>query len=224
MTSRTTPDDPQGESGVLLSPGPDTNPPLAIMTRWWFWVLLVGTFWSFPLFKSLGAEYPDPLPGFDRAPEQREFTLADGRSVRLVELENQLVVVSTLDLVTPLAASRSFEAFRERRSRLRGLGPLVVHLVLVRSAEPDELDRFLDEMTARRPNNLFVLDDKNRELTAFRESAESTDASLFLLDRHARLRGVYGDGPDELDRFSRESGMLANWVGSDPEPGGEVGP
>ena len=48
--------------------------------------------------------------------------------------------------------------------------------------------------------------------------AGSADASLFLLDRHARLRGVYGDGPDEADRFARESGMLANWVGSDPEP------
>jgi len=219
MTPRTTPDDPEGESGVLLSPAPETNPPLAILTRPWFWVLFVGAFWSIPLFKSIGAEWPEPLAGFERSPEVRQYVLADGRGVSLAELRNQLVIASVLDLSTPESSRRTFEAFRENRSRVRGLSSLVIQLVLVQGADLEGLELFLEEKTARRPNNLYVLDAEGDELLALRRMADSPTATTFLFDRHARLRGFYGGSEAELDRFARETGILANWIGSDPEPG-----
>ncbi len=218
----TAPAEPEGEASDSLSPPPETNPPLAIMTKPWFWVLLVGSFWSMPLFKSLGAEYPDPPPGFERTPESREFALTDGRTVSLAELKNQLLVVCTLDLSSSETSDKSFEEFRIRRSRLRGLASMVVYLVLVRGGESVELDRLIEEKTARRPNNLFVMDLEGEELLYFRQAADDPRSSVFLLDRHARLRGHYRSGSSEADRLARESGILANWVGADPEPGEAV--
>ncbi|MFT5287162.1 MAG: hypothetical protein ACI8TQ_003342 [Planctomycetota bacterium] len=222
MNAPPAPEDPDRESGVFLKGSPDTNPPLRIFTRPWFWVILMSSLWSLPLLKSLQGEFPDPVPGFDREPEAFELLDDTGRKIAISDLGQYLLIVQILDLSSPGAADASFEEFRVRRKRLRGLGSMAVHLILVEDADAPELRAFVDSRTARRPHNFFLVDEGGKVRRSLQAAADRPDAKLFLLDRHGRMRGAYGGGLAESDRFAQNSGQLANWAGSDPGIGEPV--
>ncbi|HIG12443.1 MAG: hypothetical protein ABGY71_00275 [bacterium] len=189
------------------------------MTRPWFWIVVLCIAWSVPLIKSLGAEYPDPPAGVERAAEIVALNDADGLPVTLANLKGHLVVVHSLDLAQPQATEADFVAFREMRDRLRGLGSSVVHIILCAGGDAEQVVALIDSKTARRPGNLFLLDPGWKTRTRLRTGCANEEPALILLDRHGRRRGDFVRSPEDLDRFAQTISLLANWLGSDPEPG-----
>lgn len=196
--------------------------PLPILSRPWFWVLLIGALFSVPLIKGLGAERPEPLPGWDAEPLTLRLPDETGRETTLTDLSQHLVLVTDLPLANAVASDEAFARLRTVRKRLRGLGDAVVYLVLAHGGDVPALLRLLDRMTAHKPSNVFLLDEDRTTLDRLREQAGSPAADWILLDRHGRARGVYGPGEAEVDRLAADAGALANWIGEDPEPGQPV--
>lgn len=218
------------------APAPPARP-LTLLTRPWFWLLFVGLLFSVPLIKGLGAGYPQPLPGVERARTDFELPDEQGQPVRLADLAGHLVVLTELPLANAVQSGQSMAALQALRKRLRGLGSAVVFVSLAHGADAAALSALLDEWTARKPVNVFLLDDGRAVLERLREEAGSASADFLLYDTHGRLRGVYGlaasDRPmsaqgeaarqaldeanqTEIDRLVQEAGQLANWAASDP--------
>jgi hypothetical protein len=185
------------------------------------WLALIGTLWGLPLLKSLRATYPEPPPGHERTPESFVLTDSEGRELRRADLEGFLLVVQPLDLREAEEAQAAFERFRARKKRLRGLSSLVHHVLLVDGASPETLGTFLDERTARKPSNLFLLD-PGGEVWAALAGEAAPGATHLVLDRRGRLRGGFDDSAGGEADLNRLLTLLANWEGCDPPVGEPV--
>ncbi len=178
--------------------------------------MLVGALWSIPLIKSLNKEFPPPVPGADGPPVM--FSLPDefGRQVSLVDLRGNLAVISELPLADAKAREEAFLAMRELRKDLRGLSFAVNFVVLCHGGTAEDLSRFLDAKRARKPVNVYLLDEGRRELELIRQQAGSRAATFILLDTQSRIRGVYGGDQEGIDRLKTDTGHLANRRDMDP--------
>jgi len=183
----------------------------------------VGGLWTLPLFKALEAELPDPVPGHDGEPVIYELRDDGDRLVASADLAGLLQVVQPLDLSTEQSLEEDFRLFRERRKRLRGLGSVVVHVVLATGGDAEALAELVERKTARKPSNVFLLDAGGETFARLRDEALTPFAEVVLLDRHGRLRGAYGPGEAEGDRFAQDLASLANWPASDPPVGEAIG-
>lgn len=188
------------------------------MGKPWFWLILVGTLFSLPFFKNANAGLPDPLPGIDSAPLEFSLPGEDGRQVALSDLREHLLVITELPLASGTQTEATFAGIRRLRKRLRGLGSMVVYVVLCHGGSPDMLTQLLDAKVARKPVNIFLLDEDGARCSWLRREAGSQSADFFLLDRHARLRGLYENTEADIDRLVLHAGQLANWAASDPAP------
>ena len=191
-----------------------------ITGRPWVWLLLVGTLFSLPLIKSGTNELPPVPPGIDG--ESLEFHLPDetGTEIALADLAGHLLVITDLPLANGTATEATFEGIIALRKRLRGLGSAVVYVVLCHGGSAAELSALLDEKRARKPVNLFLLDEGRGTAAWLRRTAGSESAAFFLLDTHRRLRGVYPGTQRGVDELVHLAGMLANWPEADPAPAG----
>jgi len=219
-----TPASPDGQAGVGRSP---RSGRARVFTHPVTWLALIGLLWGLPLLKSLRATYPEPPPGFDRPAEAFSLVDSEGRPVALDDLQGFLLVVQPLDLASE-SAPADFDTFRARKKRLRGLGSLVHHVLLVQGAEGDELAGFLDERTARKPSNLFLLDPGGHIWTELAEPGDAAAVpgveapSHLVLDRRGRLRGTYDDTEASEVALARLLTLLGNWEGCDPPLGEPV--
>jgi hypothetical protein len=204
-----------GAPGAPASGGRAT----AILTRPWFWLLVLLPFWALPLVKSLGAEYPEPPPGHEREPETFRLADLEGRDVSAADLGGYLLVVRPLRMGTEEETEADFVAFRECKARLRGLGSTIVQVLLVDGGGGGRLEELVAAKRARKPNNLFLYDEGGVVLERLRASAANPTAEVLVLDRHARIRGAYDASAADGDRFAQDLGKLANWIGCDPPPG-----
>jgi len=218
-----------------LTSAPDPRGP-AFISRPWFWVLFIGSLFTIPLIKGVGADFPAPLPGIDRAPYKFELQDEAGTTVRMSDLAGYLVVATELPLASGSAHQYAMLTMRAIRKRLRGLGSSVVFIMLSHGGGADELSAVLDEWNVRKPVNVFLLDNDREAMSDLRHEGASASADWFLLDRHGRLRGAYGVGminapgndqsqsqqliavEKEMDRLVLDAGQLANWSASDPPP------
>ncbi|MFT7485938.1 MAG: hypothetical protein ACI9F9_001790 [Candidatus Paceibacteria bacterium] len=189
------------------------------MSKPWFWMLLIGTVWTLPMIKSLGASFPEPPPGFDRAPEAFELIDAEGRQVSSQDLAGFLLVVQSLDLGDPVQAEKDILAFRVIKRQLRSMAPILIHIVMTKGADQKQLIAFLDEWTARKPGNLFLLDHGGTEFARLVENGHLDGTRTLLLDRHGRLRGAFKESEEAAARLARLMTLLGNWEGCDPPLG-----
>lgn len=192
--------------------------PLGLLARWWFWPLFIAVLFSFPLIKGLGARLPDAPPGVDNAPMHFELPDDQGRVVSRADLAGHLLVITELAYLNVAQHDEPLKRLRELRKRLRGLGSTVVFVVMAHGATPDELAAFVDEHTARKPQNVWLVDEDRAVFTALCRDARAPSARMLLLDSHGRLRALYGEDPAELDTLVTTAGILANWRGADPAP------
>jgi hypothetical protein len=192
--------------------------PGALLTRPWLWALIVAAGFAIPLIKSLQAELPPPLPGADRPPLELELANETGARHRLSELRGRILVVTGLPLVNAVEREATFDGLRRLRRRLRGLDEALAYVVLCQGDDPAPLIGLLDEHKARRPDNFWLMDPGGRSMERLRDAAGSPTAAFLLLDRHGRVRGVYGESQAELDRLVGQAGELANWTAQDPPP------
>jgi hypothetical protein len=192
---------------------------LSILGRWWFWLIFLVPFWALPLSKSLQAEYPDPPPGHERSAEAFRLMDVHGREVLSSDLEGYLLVVAPLGMASEQSAGQDFTRFRELKKRLRGLGSMVVYVLLVNGGDDGHLEDLVEEMRAGKPNNLFLRDGGGAVHSALLASAGEPGAQVLALDRHGRIRGAFGTTPADDDRLARTLTLLANWQGCDPPLG-----
>lgn len=206
----------------MAEPSPTAPRPLPWLAKPWFWLLFVGTLFSVPFVKNMNATLPEPLPGMNGA--ALNFTLPgeDGVEVSLSDLAGHLLVITELPLASGTQTEATFAGIRRLRKRLRGLGSTVAFVVLCHGGSPSMLTQLLDEKVARKPVNVFLLDEDGARRSWLRREAGSQSADFFLLDRHARLRGLYENTEADIDRMVMHAGQLANWLDSDPglEPAG----
>ncbi len=197
----------------------DPGRPLAVLTKPWFWVLFIGSLWGLPLLRALSAELPDPVPGYEGTAVSGSFRDEFDRQVELTDLHGHLIIVAELPMVEEKARASSFEDLRVLRKRVRGLSPVVAFAVMVSGGDTRTLSQFLDEKRARKPSNVFLIDESGRGFQALRQQGGNPDADYLLLDRHGRIRGTYTAGETGMDQLATDAGQLANWIGSDPAPG-----
>lgn len=212
-------DAPLDSDALPSDPSPLPPRPLPVLGRPWFWVLLIGTLFTVPLWKSGQAELPPVLPGADRDPLTFELPDETGAPVSLDLLEGHLKVITELPLASGDQTEATFAGIRRLRKRLRGLGSMVVYVVLCKGGDGADLSALLDAKTARKPVNVFLLDPEGQTAADLRLLAGSQTADFFLADRHGRLRGLYANTESDLDRLVAHCGQLANWPDSDPPPG-----
>jgi len=215
--SDSAPDDARDQrSAAATRGGSAPRAPLPIVGKPWFWLLFVGVLFSFPLIKGLGARLPDPPPGIDTAPLHFELPDDHGRSVTREDLAGHLLVITELAYLNVAQHDEPLKRLRELRKRLRGLGSTVVFVVMTHGATPDELAAFVDQHTARKPQNVWLVDEDRAVFSALCRDAGAPSAQMLLLDTHGRLRALYGEDPAELDTLVTTAGILANWRGADP--------
>jgi hypothetical protein len=188
--------------------------PLAILQRWWFWTALIAALWSFPLIKSLRAPLPPRLPGEDGPALMAELPDERGGTMVLDGLRGRVLIVTPLPLAEARARDLTWEELVKLRKRLRGLDKALEYVILGQGGTADDLRAWLEEHHAPRPELHFGLDDGAtwRRLTA---QADAPGAEFLLLDRHGRIRGVYGAEAAELDRLVEHAGQLCNWPAED---------
>ncbi|GJM22973.1 MAG: hypothetical protein DHS20C15_28880 [Planctomycetota bacterium] len=203
----------------MSTPAP-RRAPLPIVARPWFWLLFVGVLFSFPLIKGLGARLPDPPPGIDSAPLEFELPDDSGKLVRRADLGGHLLVITELAYLNAALHDEPLERLRHLRKRLRGLGSAVVFVVMTHGATAEQLTGFVNINTARKPQNVWLVDEDGAVFSALVRQAGAPSAQMLLLDTHGRLRAIYGDDPAELDVLVGTAGVLANWRGADPPPEG----
>ncbi len=184
-----------------------------------FWALLIAALFALPLIKALQAELPPPLPGLDGPPLDLSLPDEHGASRALSELRGRVVVLTDLPLLNAPEREATFDALFRLRRRLRGVNQAMGFCVLAHGAPAAELTALLDARVARKPGQIFLLDESLREFERLRRAAGSPSATHLLLDRHGRARGVYGENEAEIDRLVGDAGALCNWRGQDPPPG-----
>jgi hypothetical protein len=165
--------------------------------------------------KALTARLPPPLPGGDSEPLAFELPDETGASVSLERLAGHLVIVSSLPLANATASADTLSGLFRLRKHLRGLDKSVAFVLLCRGSDAAALSALLDQRKARKPLNLFLLDAGGEEFARLCRQAGSPAAEWLLLDRHARVRGVYGGDSAALEKLVLETGLLANWAGQD---------
>ncbi|MAG62256.1 hypothetical protein CMO84_01900 [Candidatus Woesearchaeota archaeon] len=193
--------------------------PLAILGRPWFWCLFIGGLWGLPLLRALSAELPDPVPGHESPAVSGSYVDEFGRTVTLAGLQGHLVIVGELPMNEEQSRESAFQDLRVLRKRVRGLSPVVTFAVFVRVGDSEALSLYLDEKRARKPSNVFLLDEDGTGFGNMVERGGDPEARFFLLDRHGRMRGAYRVDTPGMDQLAEEAGQLANWIGSDPPPG-----
>jgi hypothetical protein len=192
--------------------------PARLLGRPWFWVLAIAVLFSFPLVKALRSHLPPPLPGEHGDVLDLELPDETGATVALHDLRDHLVLITALPLANAAASEETLSGLYRLRKHLRGLDKAVAFVMLCRGGDSTALVPLLDERKARKPLNLFLLDQQGEEFARLASLAGSASAEWLLLDRHGRARGVYGADPASLDALVRDTGQLANWVGQDPPP------
>jgi hypothetical protein len=222
MTEPSTPDDPQGLAGVSIAPRSSAPSWTRIITKPWFWVPVMASFWLLPLLKSLDVEMPEPPGGWERGAETLELVDLEGRELSLTDLEGSLKVVMRIDMTDPIQGEKDFHTFRALKKHLRHMGMITVYLLLVEGADRKQLVAFLDGLKARKPNSLYLLDAEGAEFGRLQASAGQPQSICMVLDRHGRVRGSSdGDPAGELEIF-RAMTLLGNWPGCDPALGAPV--
>jgi hypothetical protein len=197
---------------------PAPRRPLSILERPLFWVLVIAIAFSIPLVKALTSHLPPRLPGEDRAPEDCELPDEAGASVSLASLRGSLVVVTPLSLANADERQTAIRNILGLRKHLRGLDQALIVVTLCRGGTAADLSPLLDEHKARKPANVFLLDEDGAAFARLAAAAGAPSANALLLDRHGRIRGAYGDGDAEQKRLIAETGQIANWVGEDSPP------
>ncbi len=158
------------------------------------------------------------LPGVHRAPLDCELPDERGAPVSLASLRGRLAVVLPLSLANATEREAALRGILALRKHLRGLDQALTVLVLCRAGGPAELSPLLDAHKARKPANLFVLDEGGAAFERLCTEADAPSAAALLLDRHGRARGAYGDSDAEQERLIAETGQIANWLDEDPPP------
>lgn len=199
-------------------PVPPTRPALIVrlVGSGWFWALFIGTLFSLPLLKSGSKQLPDPLPGMDGAPIDFALPNETGEPFEFSFVRGHLAVITELPLAEERAMDEAFDGIRALRKRMRGLGSAVVYIVLCHGGERATLTALLDERRARKPVNIFLLDDERTTAAWLRREAGSELAQFFLTDTHGRIRRAYPGSEAGIDKLVSDAGMLANWPESDP--------
>lgn len=179
-----------------------------LLTRPLFWVLLIAASFGIPLIKGLNKDLPPVPPGTDNRPAV--FALPDehGAIVRSEDLRGSLLVVTDLPLANQAERERGFDGIRALRKRLRGMGSAVKFVVLCHGGDAAALSALLDAKTARKPVNVFLLDEGHEEMDALRRVAGAASARFLLLDRHGRPRGAWGDSEADVDEMVWLVGVL----------------
>jgi hypothetical protein len=188
------------------------------LTSPWGWLAIVCIGFAIPLIKSLRAELPPKLPGVERPAQASELPDDTGALRSLAELRGHLVIVTALTMANSVEQQAAFDGLRRIRKRLRGLGTEVAFFTICNGGDAAALGKLLDEKTARRPTELYLLDGGGKEFARLAKGSGSASASFLLFDRHGRVRGAYGESQEELDRLVTEAGQLANWIEEDPPP------
>jgi hypothetical protein len=176
----------------------------------------VAAGFTIPLLKSVGREFPPPLPGRERAALVLSLDDDAGALRQLEELRGRLVLVTALSLANTSELERTFDSQRVVQKRLRSLAPVLGWVVLCSGGGAADVAALLDAKIARRPHHLFLIDEGGSGMARLCAEAGSPSARWLLLDRHGRARGAYGDAEDELDRLVMHAGQLANWPAQDP--------
>lgn len=184
-----------------------------------FWILLIGGLWALPLFRSLNATLPEPLPGSDSTPLSLQVIPTEGGELGLSKLSGHLLLLSDLPLANAVTTEASFAKLRGLHMKLRAMAPLLRYLVYCHGGSKEDLKALLDRKTARKPSHDFLLDPNREGWDEILRQAQSPSAHYLLIDRHGRLRGIYGGETTEISRLVREVGQLGNWVGQDPPLG-----
>ena len=189
--------------------------PLALLQRWWFWVVVIGALWSFPLWKSLTARLPPRLPGEDGPSLSASLSDERGGPFELAALRGRVLIVTPLPLAEARARDVTWEELVRLRKRLRGLDQALQYAVLAQGGEAADLLAWLEQHRAPRPELHFGLDADAAVWRRLTGQADAPSAEFLLLDRHGRLRGAYGGEPADIERLVEQAGQLANWPGED---------
>ena len=192
--------------------------PLPLLTRPWFWACAVGLLFCLPLLKSLTRDLPPELPGKDTPPLHFELPDLQGNPVTRESLAGRPAIVMALPLANRVERDAGFESLIRLRKRLRGLDKSVLFVVLAVGSDTASLREMLAARIGYKPVHVYLWDRDGATREELFRRAGSVSAEYLLLDRHGRVRGVYGRDEAERDRLVEQTGQLANWESQDPPP------
>jgi cytochrome oxidase Cu insertion factor (SCO1/SenC/PrrC family) len=182
-----------------------------------FWALFVGVLFAFPIGRSLARSLPPAPPVLG---EVGRFTLTDqyGNAIGSAELVGHLWVATLLpsEAASPEQAA-AVETMRTLIHRTKNLGPTFRMITIAADPVRDSQARRreLVEKYCSSSQLWSFLGGSEEEVGAAKRAITQAVGSgpadsLYLVDMHGRLRGVYGRDKSSLDRLMQDISYVAN--------------
>lgn len=206
-----------------------------LVSRKFFWLFFVILFFSYPIYRSMNRDLPEPLPMLYKAPN---FNLTNefGKPFGAADLAGKPYVANFMFSSCPTTCPALMEKMQLIQKRVRGLGTnfaIVSFTVDPENDTPKVLHKYARDLQANPFVWSFLTGEKEElqktlidgfkvpmgEFEQIEGVVDGAKVSLFdiahtnkvvLVDREGMIRGYYSTTKEDIDRLMIDVGLLVN--------------
>ncbi len=212
-------------TAVVLHPHMRTQGIPGLLTRWWVWVLVIGFFFAFPIWKSLNRTLPPELPILSHLPQWR-LTDENGRAFGSEELKGRVYLANFIFSRCPTVCPEMLRKTEKIQKRVRGTGQKVAITSFTVDPEHDQPATLFKLARAHKANphiwNFLTSSDADALMALYRDGFKVPVApgdglmdiahteKIVLVDQVGRVRGYYDYDDKSVDQLMIDVGLLIN--------------
>jgi len=200
-----------------------------LVTRWWFWTLLIAFFFAYPIYRSLNRVLPPELPIITTLPAFK-LTSENNTAFGSEELKGRVYMANFMFTRCPSVCPKMMQEMVQIQKRVRGTGQKVALVTFTVDPDYDTPEVLFDAarntykanphmwsfLTSQNKEELFKLyRDGFLVNVADREPAKDLfdiahSEKIVLVDQVGRVRGYYNYDKDSVNKLMIDVGLLIN--------------
>jgi protein SCO1/2 len=200
-----------------------------LVSRWWFWALLIAFFFAYPIYRSLNRILPPELPIITTLPQFR-LTSENNTPFGSVDLKGRVYMANFIFTRCPSVCPKMMEEMAQIQKRVRGTGQKVALVTFTVDPEHDTPEVLFDkarETYKANPHMWSFLTSSDKEAlfklyrdgflvnVADREPLKDLydiahSEKIVLVDQIGRVRGYYNYDKDSVNQLMIDVGLLIN--------------